>query len=292
MARSMSVGGGLLGLAVLGKGFVPLVLFAPLLIAPILVAKLPRMVRVKLAAILAGVIVVAAPWFILCSLRNGAAFWGDFLWTQHIVRFVAPMLEHAQPFWYYAAVLLGGLFPWTPLFALLVRPQIYSDIRLRLLAYWLFYGIVFFSVARNKLPGYLLPLLPGVAILLAAAWESAPFKAWWLIASCALLLVAVPTVAAVLPGALVVGLSHTRVAFAPTGLAFVVRRCRSLLAGRETTNRGGLLNGRRGRRPRRYLLEVHEFPSAWTTPPSARGFWRSHRGTLSRACIDDVNRPM
>ncbi len=88
-----------------------------------------------------------------------------------------------------------------------------------LLAAWVLYGLIFFSVARNKLPGYLLPLFPALAIVLAAALETAPFKAWWL-AACALLLVGLPTVAGILPDALLAGLSRSHVAFAPGGLVF------------------------------------------------------------------------
>ena len=141
----------------------PAVLFLPVLF----------LVRGKRLTILAGVAIVAAPWFVLCWLRNGGAFWDDFFWKQHVARFLTPSLEHVQPFWYYLPVLLAGLFPWTPLVALLARRQFYADFRMRLLGAWVLYGLVFFSVARNKLPGYLLPLLPAMAILLAAAWESA-----------------------------------------------------------------------------------------------------------------------
>ena len=58
-----------------------------------------------------------------------------------------------------------------PVLGLLVRRDLYSDKRLRLLlaiAVWVF---VFFSVSTNKLPGYLLPMLPSIAILAGVALE-------------------------------------------------------------------------------------------------------------------------
>src|SRR5204862_263110 len=70
-------------------------------------------------------------------------------------------------------------------------------------------------------PGYLLPLLPALAIVLAAALEKAPAKQWWL-AACAALLIALPTVAAILPEALLSGLSRADVSFAPAGLIFAL----------------------------------------------------------------------
>ncbi|MGH9612166.1 MAG: glycosyltransferase family 39 protein, partial [Bryobacteraceae bacterium] len=102
-----------LGLAVLAKGFVPLVLIAPVL----LVARRMRI------AMLASCVVIAAPWYVLCELRNGPAFWNEFFWKHHVDRFLHPTLDHPQPWWFYLPVLLAGLFPWTPLAGLLFRPK-------------------------------------------------------------------------------------------------------------------------------------------------------------------------
>ena len=102
-----------LGLAVLAKGFVPLVLIAPVLLVA-------RRMRV---AMLASCVVVAAPWYVLCYVRNGPVFWNEFFWKHHVDRFLHPTLDHPQPFWYYVPVLLAGLFPWTPAGGPVVPPQ-------------------------------------------------------------------------------------------------------------------------------------------------------------------------
>src|SRR5579871_5855026 len=99
------VAGVLLGFAILAKGFVPVVLFAPLL----LIARRKRLTTI------AGTILIAAPWYLLCYWRNGSVFWQEFFWKHHVQRFLTPLLEHVQPFWYYIPVILAGLFPWTPL---------------------------------------------------------------------------------------------------------------------------------------------------------------------------------
>src|SRR5437016_13020333 len=122
---------------------------------------------------IAGCVVVAAPWYALCLARNGAVFWDDFFWKQHVERFYSPSLQHVQPLWYYIPVILAGLFPWTPLAALLARPKTYDDVRVRFLVAWLIFGLLFFSVAQNKLPGYVLPLMPALAIVLSVARETA-----------------------------------------------------------------------------------------------------------------------
>ena len=202
----------LLGLAVLAKGFVPLVLFAPVFL----------IARGKRLPIIAATILVAAPWYVLCYLRNGAAFWDELFWKHHVSRFLEPALEHVEPFWFYLPVLLAGLFPWTPLIGLLARPKVYEDIRIRFLMLFIAVGLVFFSISTNKLPGYILPLMPALAAVLAVGLDSIrsgdpdhprQAQAWWL-GACALLLTAIPTIAQNLPQALLSGVSRTQVSFA------------------------------------------------------------------------------
>lgn len=276
--RRSALAGVLLGLSILGKGFVPVVLIAPLL----LVARGKRTVTLASAAI------VAAPWFILCWMRNGNAFWDDFFWKQHVARFLTPSLEHVQPFWYYVPVLLAGLFPWTPLAALLAQRRVYSDRRLLLLAMWVLYGLIFFSVARNKLPGYLLPLFPALAIVLAAALETAQSKAWWL-AACALLMAALPTVAGILPDALLAGLSRSHAAFAPGGLVFVgVAGGVWWLAWKQRTD-AAVLSVALAAGIGAMYVKYATFPALDRTV-SVRSFWRAYQTEVATGCVDGVSR--
>ncbi len=273
--RRALLAGAFLGLSILGKGFVPVVLFAPVLL-----------VTRKRFHVLAAAVIVASPWFVLCWLRNGHAFWDDFFWKQHVARFLTPSLEHVQPFWYYIPVLLAGLFPWSPLAALLTRRQIYTDRRLLLLALWLLYGLLFFSMAKNKLPGYLLPLLPGVAILLGAAWDSARHKAVWLSAS-AVVMVAVPTVAAILPDALLSGLSRTHVTFAPIGLVFLALAA-SLWTLRQKPELAVLTVALASALGVIYLKFTRLTPL--DEKVSVRAFWRLNEAAIPSACVDNVPR--
>ena len=78
-------------------------------------------------------------------------------------RFSSSDLQHVQPWWFYIPVLLGLLFPWSATVALL--PQRVDDNRRKLLLLIVVFGFVFFSAATNKLPGYLLPLLPLIAAI-------------------------------------------------------------------------------------------------------------------------------
>jgi 4-amino-4-deoxy-L-arabinose transferase-like glycosyltransferase len=274
-----TLAGALLGVSILGKGFVPVVLIAPVF----LIARGKRMV-----VTLAAAVIVAAPWFIFCSARNGGAFWDDFFWKQHIARFLTASLEHVQPFWYYVPVLLAGLFPWTPLAVLLAQRRLYSDRRILLLAAWVVYGLIFFSVARNKLPGYMLPLFPALAIVLAAALETAPFRAGWL-SACALLLVALPTVAAILPDALLAGLSRSHVAFAPGGLIFAGAAGVAFWLAWKHKTEAALLAVALAAGIGVVYLKYSTFPALDRTV-SVRSFWREHQAKVSAGCVDGVSR--
>ncbi|HUA20437.1 MAG TPA: glycosyltransferase family 39 protein [Bryobacteraceae bacterium] len=198
------VAGVLLGLAVLAKGLVPLALFLPAL----------WFFRDRVRALvltLGAAVVIAAPWYILVTLRNGMPFLEDFFWKQHFARFVTGALQHEQPFWFYVPVLVAGIFPWSPLLLLLGGKHLYKDHRAVFLAVWLVWGFLFFSVSRNKLPGYLLPLLPAAAALIGVALEQARRRSAFiatLLASCAALLWFVPTLQELLPQALLAGISH------------------------------------------------------------------------------------
>lgn len=265
--------GALLGLAVLAKAFVPLVLFVPAFLIS----------RRKRLPMLAGCIIVAAPWHLLAWAHNGAAFWQDYFWKQQVARFFTPALEHVQPFWFYIPVLLLGLFPWTPLAGLLALRKTYEDVRVRFLLAWLLYALVFFSAARNKLPGYMLPLLPALAIVLAVALDrTAAHRKWWLMAS-ALTLVALPAVAALLPEALLSGIRRAPLNFTP-GVPFVIFAAAAWwLAWRERPNLAiaavvaGIAIGL-------FYVKWKAFP-ALDDRVSVRQFWRANASPT--VCIAD-----
>ena len=267
--------GALLGLSILAKGFVPLVLFVPLFL----------IARGKRWTMLAGCVVVAAPWYLLCAERNGPAFWNEFFWKQHFERFFTPALQHVQPIWFYIPVLIAWLFPWIPLVGVLGRRRTYEDVRVRFLAVWLIYALVFFSAARNKLPGYVLPLLPALAIVLAFGLsKTGAFEKWWL-SACALMLVALPVIAAALPAALLEGVRKAPLIFTP-GLPFLaVVPIVWYLAWREKPMLAILAAGLA------VLLGVVYFKRA-TFPVmeqevSVRGFWRANGNQAQHACFDE-----
>jgi len=203
LSESWLAAGILLGLAILAKGLVPLALFLP---AIWFLRRRPKGVFVVVGV----AILVALPWYALVTARNGSAFLEEFFWKHHFERFATGALMHVRPFWFYAPVLLAGLFPWTPTLALLFRRDLYRDRRIAFLAAWAAFGFVFFSASENKLPGYLLPLLPAIAALCGIRLAKAG-RVEWLLAACALLLFVIPVIQPALPQALISGLSQASV---------------------------------------------------------------------------------
>lgn len=265
--------GALLGLSILAKGFVPLVLFAPLFL----------IARGKRLTMLAGCALVAAPWYLLCLQNNGSVFWKEFFWRQHFERFFTSSLQHVQPFWFYIPVLLAGLFPWIPLAGVLFRGKTYEDARVRFLSVWLVYALLFFSIARNKLPGYALPLLPALAIVLACGLvKTGSLEKWWLAAS-ALMLVALPVIAAGLPEALLDGIRHVPFVFTP-GLPFLlVAPAVFYLAQREKPIVAMVVAGLGVLVGVAYLKHA-TFP-VLDQRVSVREFWRANREQINHACV-------
>jgi 4-amino-4-deoxy-L-arabinose transferase-like glycosyltransferase len=208
--RSSLAAGILLGLAVLAKGLVPLVLFLPALWF------LRHRIR-DLAILFAAAALVAAPWYVLVTLRNGTPFLQEFFWKHHFDRFVSSTLLHGRPIWFYVPILLAGLFPWIPMLVLLFNRRLYRDRRAQFLLAWFVWGFVFFSASRNKLPGYLLPLFPPIMALIGIALSEAA-RTRILLAACGLLFFIAPPLMEVLPQALVNGISHVSLHFTLWGI--------------------------------------------------------------------------
>ena len=200
--RWLPLAAALLGFAVLAKGLVPLALTLPLV----------WMGRRRLLdwlhpRVTGAFAIVALPWYVLCFIQNGRPFLQEFLWQQQVGRFFTPERAHPQPVWFFLPVIVAALFPWVPIFTALGRRPLYADVRCRFLLLLSLFGLAFFSAARNKLPGYVLPLIPSLAALAGIALADQKRSRWMLVATAALLVFLAP-LAAVLPDALAAGISR------------------------------------------------------------------------------------
>jgi 4-amino-4-deoxy-L-arabinose transferase-like glycosyltransferase len=115
-------------------------------------------------------LVVCAPWYVAILHDQGRRFLEVFILNHNLERFASTVHHHPGPFWYYLPVLLLGVFPWSglgvPAFARLSPRQSRPDLFVLL---WLALPLVFFSLAGSKLPGYILPAVPPLALLMGRA---------------------------------------------------------------------------------------------------------------------------
>lgn len=161
------------GLGVLIKGPLALVLvLPPLLACHWLNRGTVRSIVQPFLGYVGIVTAIAAPWYV-AMLWRVPDFAANFFWKHNVVRFVAG-LGHEQPVWFYLPVLLIMFMPGTLLIypairALVSRSMEAAALRTHAVGFallWAVWCFAFFSCATDKLPGYILPALPAVALLL------------------------------------------------------------------------------------------------------------------------------
>jgi 4-amino-4-deoxy-L-arabinose transferase-like glycosyltransferase len=160
-----------MGLATLAKGPLGFVLPAMIVLAGVGLTGDRRLLRLAAKPLpLALLALVAVPWYVAIVLDQGWRFVDVFLLNHNVARFTSTVHNHPGPIYYYLPILLLGLFPWTglllPALASLRPRREAVDLYLAL---WLAVPLVFFSLAGSKLPGYILPCLPPLAILMGRA---------------------------------------------------------------------------------------------------------------------------
>lgn len=166
-----------LGGAVLAKGLVGIVLPAAiiglylLLTRRLLIVLQPRLLFFGVLLFLA----TAALWYGPMLWRHGQEFIDEFFIAHHFQRYTSNKFKHPQPFYFFFVVVLAGSFPWTPLWLLNLgqtwreRRGLLKDEtqRLRLFLWlWVLVPLAFFSFSGSKLPGYILPVFPALALLI------------------------------------------------------------------------------------------------------------------------------
>lgn len=172
------------GLALLAKGLIGLVLPA-LVIGPWLLAQgrwraLPRLLHPAGLALCAA---IALPWFAAAQARY-PGFFDYFIVEQHFRRYATAGFNNAQPAWFFFAVLPLLTLPWAGLLPAALRRARAGWTSDRawtgLLLWWVLAVLLFFSLPRSKLVGYILPALaPWCALLAAPLAEPGGRAARW-----------------------------------------------------------------------------------------------------------------
>ena len=114
-------------------------------------------------------LLITAPWFILVAQRN-PEFLEFFFIHEHLQRFTQDAHSRTGPIYYFVPLLLIGIVPWVlQIPGALV--QAWQERRREfssgwLLVCWFLVIFVFFSMSRSKLPGYIIPIFPALALLI------------------------------------------------------------------------------------------------------------------------------
>lgn len=166
-----------MGLGFLMKGPVGVIIPALVVVPVALVER--RSLNLRPTDVLLGAAlfaVVALPWYAVMYARHGAAYLEGFFVGDNLERFATDRFNDPRAWWFYLPVVLGGLLPWTPLALTWARPVLdfaarrrdvgTLDLRLQL---WAILPLVFYSLSIGMQPRYILPVLPPLAMLLAAS---------------------------------------------------------------------------------------------------------------------------
>ena len=169
-----------MGLATLTKG--PVGFLLPLLsiaVYQVLRGKFARLKDLNWTLGLGTFFAVTLPWFIAVSMRH-PDFPGYAFWQESLERFATGHSHRAGPIYYYLFIYLAGFLPWGffLLYAGIHRVSEWRELcreqnaPVLFLLSWAGLIFVFFSISQSKLPGYFLPAMVPLSILMAKVWTA------------------------------------------------------------------------------------------------------------------------
>jgi len=195
-----------MGLGMLAKG--PVAPFLAVVVITVF-ALATRQLRLVIRTLwLPGILlfcIISLPWYVAVQMLN-PQFFREFILQHNLARFSSDLYHHRAPFWYYLPVTALAFVPWTVFIAAAffrtarrwwaerksIPPKAGPDFKFQFSLFaccWLVVPLVFFSFSQSKLPGYILPVIPAGAMLLADYLrqhledEDAPQISKWLIIS-------------------------------------------------------------------------------------------------------------
>ncbi len=169
-----------MGLATLTKG--PVGFLLPLLSIAAYEAlrgKFARLKELNWGLGLVTFFAITLPWFVAVSVRH-PDFPGYAFWQESLERFATPQSHRPGPIYYYLIIYLAGFLPWSffLLYAVFHRVRRWKELRdsqqasVLFLLSWVGVIFVFFSISKSKLPGYFLPAMVPLSILMGKVWQA------------------------------------------------------------------------------------------------------------------------
>ncbi|HEY7314380.1 MAG TPA: glycosyltransferase family 39 protein [Gemmataceae bacterium] len=166
------------GLGMLAKGPVALVLpLTATLLFLLWRRELRRLLDLRILTASLLFVLIAAPWYVWVGVETKGEWLHGFFVKHNVERSLGVMENHGGPFFYYGLVLITGLMPWSVFLGPTVwkavsavrrRVETEPDSGKQFLLCWVAVWLLFFTVVRTKLPNYILPVYPAMALLTAA----------------------------------------------------------------------------------------------------------------------------
>ena len=157
---------GALGAGTLIKGLIGLVIPGTVFFVYLLVTNkwsILRRLHLLPGALL--FLVIVTPWYLWVDARN-PGYLRYFFWDEHFTRYLTDEFNRAQSWFYFFFVIAVGFFPWTLLLPFVVKDSWQKiDDKNIFLILWAILPLLFFSASNSKLPHYILPIYPALAIL-------------------------------------------------------------------------------------------------------------------------------
>lgn len=190
-----------MALAVLSKGLIGIVLPGAVLVLYTFISRDWRIWgRLYLVSGLVIFFAICTPWFVLVSERN-PEFPHFFFIHEHFQRFLTKVHFRLGPWYYFIPLLIIGIVPWLAMLpssllaGLRAAPNERQFKPKLLLVIWACFIFFFFSYSSSKLPSYILPIFPALALLLASLLDSASRKQLLVLAGSILLMAFVALIA-------------------------------------------------------------------------------------------------
>ena len=176
--------------AVLSKGLIGIVFPAAALVLYCAVQRNTRLLhKLEWRTGLAIFFAIAAPWFIIVSMRN-PEFAHFFFIHEHFERFLTTTHKRVQPWWFFVPILFAGFLPWAVALVpatvsgwrasprLTASQHTFAPLKFALL--FALFILAFFSKSGSKLPAYILPMFPLLALTIGVYLRNAESKrlAW------------------------------------------------------------------------------------------------------------------
>ncbi|MBI5374344.1 MAG: glycosyltransferase family 39 protein [Candidatus Schekmanbacteria bacterium] len=164
-----------LGLGFMSKGPLGIIVPGIIIFFYILIFKEFESIKVffKPTGILITLLVIL-PWYVASSIKTPGFLYENIVY-ENIMRYFTDVHERSGSIVYYIPVIIGGFFPWIFFLPFQATKSISNQTedsrQLKFLIAWACAIFVFYSLSKSKLPNYILPIYPPLAMIAGKCWK-------------------------------------------------------------------------------------------------------------------------